>query len=263
MNDTPPYNVASQGKTYTLGYSQQGQPIELVCFNATPSLPLPLQNIPAGLTYATSNTTAQPIDVLYIGAFHGDEPESSQILQHFLGVLPQHLALLSEQNKEGLRVMVLPTLNPDGLLAGTRKNANHVDLNRNWPTHNWEVNALEDPYHSGPHPASECETRLLQALIEAHPPQCIVSLHTPYRCINYDGPALALAQAYAQHCGYPVEASIGYPTPGSFGTWAGIERGIPVLTVELPDNQPLEQTWAENHPALEAMLLLAVQGGEL
>ena len=34
---------------------------------------------------------------------------------------------------------------------------------------------------------------------------------------------------------YPVEASIGYPTPGSFGTWAGIERNIPTITLELDE----------------------------
>ena len=28
---------------------------------------------------------------------------------------------------------------------------------------------------------------------------------------------------------YPVEPSIGYPTPGSFGTWAGIEKQIPTI----------------------------------
>jgi hypothetical protein len=25
---------------------------------------------------------------------------------------------------------------------------------------------------------------------------------------------------------------MGYPTPGSFGTWGGVDRGLPVLTVE-------------------------------
>ena len=38
---------------------------------------------------------------------------------------------------------------------------------------------------------------------------------------------------------YPVEESIGYPTPGSFGTWAGIEKGIPIITLELDEEVPV------------------------
>jgi protein MpaA len=34
---------------------------------------------------------------------------------------------------------------------------------------------------------------------------------------------------------YPIEENIGYPTPGSFGTWAGIERNIPTITLELDE----------------------------
>ena len=41
--------------------------------------------------------------------------------------------------------------------------------------------------------------------------------------------------------GYPVEKSIGYPTPGSFGTWAGIERKIPTITLELDETVDVEK----------------------
>ena len=34
---------------------------------------------------------------------------------------------------------------------------------------------------------------------------------------------------------YPIEPSIGYPTPGSFGTWAGIEKEILTITLELDE----------------------------
>ena len=39
---------------------------------------------------------------------------------------------------------------------------------------------------------------------------------------------------------YPVEASIGYPTPGSFGTYAGVERNIKTVTLELDEECPVE-----------------------
>ena len=38
---------------------------------------------------------------------------------------------------------------------------------------------------------------------------------------------------------YPTESSIGYPTPGSFGTWAGVERDIPTITLELDEEIPV------------------------
>lgn len=43
------------------------------------------------------------------------------------------------------------------------------------------------------------------------------------------------ANAISKIIGYPVEESIGYPTPGSFGTWAGVEKGIPTITLELDE----------------------------
>jgi protein MpaA len=58
--------------------------------------------------------------------------------------------------------------------------------------------------------------------------------------VNYDGPAETLAQKISDIIKYPVEASIGYPTPGSFGTYAGVERQIPTITLELDEICPVE-----------------------
>jgi len=49
--------------------------------------------------------------------------------------------------------------------------------------------------------------------------------------------------------GYPVSASIGYPTPGSLGTYAGVERKIPIITLELP-RVDAEGGWEQNRSAL-------------
>jgi protein MpaA len=202
---------------WNLGNSVQGRPIEGV------------------------RVDAAPLHTLFIGAFHGDEGISTQLLNAWLETQP----LTSG-------VAVIPALNPDGLAANTRANARGVDLNRNWPTQNWEPS--EAPYYGGPQPASEPETRLLMALIEANPIHTIVTVHSPYKVVNWDGPAEALAQAMSAANGYPAVASIGYPTPGSFGTWAGIERGIAVITLELPEDEPLDQVCQDNFPALAVAL---------
>jgi protein MpaA len=95
-------------------------------------------------------------------------------------------------------------------------------------------------------------------LIEKYQPKKIITVHSPYKVLNFDGPARALADAMALASGYPVVEDIGYPTPGSFGTYAGKIRQIPVVTLELPPNpdeeggETLEQVWQDNWASLEA-----------
>ena len=69
----------------------------------------------------------------------------------------------------------------------------------------------------------------------------ILTLHAPYKVVNYDGDAEKYAEKISEITGYPVKPSIGYPTPGSFGTWAGIEKKIPVITLELDEEIEIEK----------------------
>jgi protein MpaA len=118
----------------------------------------------------------------------------------------------------------MPAANPDGLAAGTKNSAHDVDLNRNFPARNF----------AGPTPLSEPETRAVSDLIERLRPAGVVSIHAPLACVNWDGPAEAWARAVAAACGWPALGDIGYPTPGSLGSWLGLDRGVPILTLELP-----------------------------
>jgi len=77
-------------------------------------------------------------------------------------------------------------------------------------------------------------------VIEQYKPELIITLHAPYKVVNYDGPAKEIAEKISEIIKYPVEASIGYPTPGSFGTYAGIERQVPTITLELDETCPVE-----------------------
>ena len=120
-----------------------------------------------------------------------------------------------------------------------RTNSNGVDLNRNYPTKNWELTE-KDQYFGGEKPASEIETQFMVEVIEKYKPKAIVALHSPYKIVNYDGPAQNLAQKISEIIKYPVEESIGYPTPGSFGTYCGVERNIPTITLELDEECPVE-----------------------
>ncbi len=190
------------------------------------------------------------IHTMVIGAFHGDEPESAQLTTHWLK------QQLTDPTPNLPPTLCIPVLNPDGLLANTRHNANGIDLNRNWPTKNFDKNTpATDPYYGGHTPASEPETQWLIDIIGTYQPTQILSLHTPYRVVNYDGPATAWAEHLsAQLPDYPVTTDIGYPTPGSFGTYYGVERQRPVITLELVE-QPLAELAPTHSPAISAACL--------
>ena len=81
----------------------------------------------------------------------------------------------------------------------------------------------------------------------------ILTLHAPFKVVNYDGDALEVAQKISKIIGYPIEASIGYPTPGSFGTWAGIEKGIPTITLELDEEIDVKELLTPMFKILEML----------
>ncbi|MGZ3425439.1 MAG: M14 family zinc carboxypeptidase, partial [Polyangia bacterium] len=114
-----------------------------------------------------------------------------------------------------------------------KNNARDVDLNRNFPSSNW-TREHKPGYDPGAAPLSEPETQALARLIEELHPKVIVAVHQPFKCVNWDGPAQALANEMSAACGYPAVASVGYPTPGSFGSRYGVDLGLPVITLELP-----------------------------
>ncbi len=199
--------------------------------------------------------------VLVIGVFHGDEPDGEYLINRFLSekagadensdTFENHVSNRQcSFNNQKNRVLFVPCLNPDGKVENKRTNSNGVDLNRNFPAKNWAASSKDDVeksgFFGGEKPASEVETQFLVYVIERYKPDLIVTLHEPYRVVNYDGPAKEIAQKISEITGYEVEENIGYPTPGSFGTYCGVERNIPTITLELPQNESKEVLWNDN-----------------
>ena len=124
----------------------------------------------------------------------------------------------------------------------TRVNKNGVDLNRNFPTSNWELTDKNE-YFGGKSPASEEETKFVVEIVEKYQPKVILTLHAPYKIVNYDGgkDKFEIVEKISEIMSYPIEPSIGYPTPGSFGTWAGIEKDILTITLELDEEINVEE----------------------
>jgi protein MpaA len=177
---------------------------------------------------------------LLFGAIHGDEP---------LGVhcLAELIAELVAQ-PPGRETWIVPALNLDGLAAGSKNNANDVDLNRNFAARSWRPDH-KPGYFPGAAPESEPETRALVELIEETGAARLVALHSPFRTVNWDGAGRELAEAMAALNGYGASSDIGYPTPGSFGAKYGVDRGLEVITLEIPFMSE-EQAWQENRAAL-------------
>ena len=171
-----------------------------------------------------------PRKVYLIGGIHGDEPEGVQAAK----VLPDLLSRASADLTAGATIRVLMDMNPDGTLAGTRANTRGVDLNRNWPAANFNASKRH-----GPRPISELETLAVHADLSKFDPDLIIVLHSaqtgPF--VNYDGSAAGLAYRFAAAARehdprWRVVHHMGYPTPGSLGSYAGVDRKTPILTVE-------------------------------
>ena len=173
--------------------------------------------------------------VLVVGGIHGDELSSASVVLHWIGLAQQGLTLA-----QPVHWRFVPLLNPDGALAHPprRMNARGVDLNRNFPTPRWESDApvyweqrtRKDPRRwPGPRPLSEPETRFVHEQMERFRPDLIVSIHAPYGVLDFDGPTVPparLGRLYLdQVCIFP----------GSLGNYGGVHKGVPVVTIELPN----------------------------
>jgi protein MpaA len=213
----------------TIGSSVDGRPIEAARFGS-------------GLTR-----------VLLIGGIHGDEPEGLPLVERLAEQLGNDPATARHAT-----VLVIRDLNPDGTAANTRINANGVDLNRNFPASNWTAKSRGLQYHPGPRAASEPETQLLIRLLGEFQPDRILVLHSTRGepMVNYDGPAQGLAEAMARHNSYAVSDTIGYPTPGSLGSYAGKDLQIPIITLELPRGVAAHAAWQDNSLALWELIRL-------
>ena len=200
--------------------------------------------------------------VLVVATMHGDELSAASVALHWLQ--------MAQAAPAQTHWRFIPVLNPDGLARPNpwRMNAHGVDLNRNFPTPNWqretkvywEQRTRKDPRRwPGPNPLSEPEAKYLFDEVVQFDPQVIVSIHAPYGVLDFDGPVLPptrLGRLYLDQVGV---------FPGSLGNYSGVQRGIPVVTVELPNalrtpsNAEMAKMWRDLSLWIDKTLSAPVQ----
>lgn len=172
--------------------------------------------------------------ILVFSLIHGDETPAGTVGRYWM----ERLEGIDPRNSW----RVIPILNPDGVKYKTRTNANKIDINRNFPTKDWSVGAIENWKRTtksnprrfpGAEAASEPETKCALHHLEDFQPDFIVSVHTPLKVLDFDGPKVSPPPKFD----YLPWKSLGN-YPGSLGRYMWLERKTPVLTMELKENLP-------------------------
>ncbi|WP_186646191.1 M14 family zinc carboxypeptidase [Fluviispira vulneris] len=210
---------------------------------------------------------------LILGGVHPDELTPVHLAFQFAEALNKNPNLYKDS-----RVIIAPLVNPDGFFANPpkRTNANGVDLNRNFPTTTWSKYAYQIWYNSkdrdkrkfpGRFPNSEQGTRFQADLINKFQPNKVISIHAPLAFLDLDyeipklltiGPqteqqkkARNLTELLSRSAGnYKIKDFGIYP--GSLGNYAGNERVIPTITLELSSSNPklVKKFWRDFSPGI-------------
>ena len=227
---TPPPLPAAPRTWERIGTSTQGRPIEATTIGMG----------------GTGGTVAPR--VLLVGGIHGDEPEGGRTID----AIEAYLRTL----RPGATVRIVRDANPDGTAARSRHSATDIDLNRNWPAANFRPGSSR-----GPAPLSEPETRALHDELERFGPDVVLVVHSSSRgpFVNYDGPAVELATVFASAAAasdarWRVVPDMGYATPGSLGSYVGIDRGVPILTLEFDRGHEADAAWIAMRDGVRAVI---------
>ncbi len=222
-------------------------------------------------------------EILFVGGIHGGYSWNTALLAY---ELVKYLETNPSAVPAGVKVTVVPVLNPDGLnkvvdadgpfaaadvstsqseqIAG-RFNANEVDLNRNFDCDWQKTGKWQSKDVSGGAAAfSEPETAAVRGYIASHRPVAAVVWYSSAggvfasSCHNSVAPeTAALMKAYADASKYPAHESFDfYATTGDMVNWLAKEN-IPGISVLLTDHKNIE--WEKNKAGIDALLQLYAQ----
>ena len=226
--------------------------------NATPSGTPVLTRPPAANTFIIGQS-AEGRDILAWRFGRGDKTlllvggihtgfESNTVL--LINALVAHFEGTPVDVLPGMSIILIPVLNPDGLVRGRnadgRFNANNVDLNRNWGC-DWTATAYwkQEIVNPGTRPFSEPETQALQTFIQQIRPTAALFYHSAANGI-FEGTcndvvdSAQLATILCDASGYPYgKPFTAYTVSGTESNWAD-GQGILSADVELAGTRDAE-----------------------
>lgn len=178
--------------------------------------------------------------VVYTGAIHGDEVSTRSLMLRWIDALEAAPNSIPADK----RVVVIPTINPDGYASGIRTNAHNVDLNRNFDTSDWQsdittVTNKPFPGGGGPAPLSEPESSAIASYIAAVHPVLVLSYHSIGGLViaNQTGNSSQLASRYASLSGYAnstgSSGTFDYAISGTADDYYAQRLGVASLVIEL------------------------------
>ena len=169
---------------------------------------------------------SSPRKALVVGSMHGNEPAGLDVVR-----------ALRRRDVRDVDLWVVPTINPDGLTAGTRQNARGVDLNRNFP-YRWRHAGLRwSQYYSGPRPLSEPETKVVRRLTLKLRPRVSIWYHQPWGHVVLPKRRARVARHYARIARFPAHRPHGRRAHlrGTAVSWQKhVLRRRAAFVVELP-----------------------------
>ncbi len=216
-------------------------------------------------------------EVLFIGGIHAGYSWNTVLVAYEL------MDYLDAPNRvpEGVKVTVIPTLNPDGQEAviGTtgqftaaavpadaaktiegRFNGNNVDLNRNFDC-DWQADGVwqNKQVSGGSAPFSEPESAALRDYVAKNKPTAVVAYYAAaggvYASSCHNGVSAdtsALTKLYADAAGYGAHEEFDfYEVTGDMVNWLA-KQGVPAISVLLSDHTNIE--WDKNKKGIEAVL---------
>lgn len=219
-----PASAAAEGRV--IGRSVQGRPIKAI---------------------RLGDPAAERV-ALVVGLIHGDERAGLRIVDPIVGRAGE---------LQGVQMWVIPSVNPDGVRAGSRKNAHGVDLNRNFP-HRWRPGPPRSSgYYPGPGPASEPETQAVIEFVREIKPEISVWYHQPWGAVLACRGRPAVAARYAMLVRMRTTCR-GSGLGGTVIGWENAEMpGSSAFVVELPAGK-IRGRAARRHA--EAALAIAEAG---
>jgi hypothetical protein len=119
-------------------------------------------------------------EIRLIGNMHGDEHIGTEVTLYFL----RHLLTNYESDPrvqdlvDNNEFWIMPTINPDGKVANTRRNANNVDLNRDY-------GFFWGGWGGSPGPSSQIENQLMMQHLQENDICLEYNYHSAAQYVNY------------------------------------------------------------------------------